>query len=70
MQNRKPTASRKLPKGVNRAYKDKFAAVIRHNNERHYLGYFKTAEEAAEAYKEASLSLHKEFSYYAPQEVS
>jgi len=47
-----------------------YAANIRCNNVRKYLGYFKTVEEAAQAYEQASLNLHKEFSYYAAQEVS
>ena len=70
MQNRKPTKSRDLPKGVLRVYKGNYAAIIRCNNQRRYLGYFQTVEDAAQAYEQASLSLHKEFSYYAPQEVS
>lgn len=67
--NRRPTKNRLLPKGVNRAYKGRYSASISSNGHRMYLGYFATVEAAEQAYKEASLALHKEFSYYATQEV-
>jgi hypothetical protein len=68
--NSKPTKNRLLPKGVNKSYNNNYNAVIKINKRRIYLGYFKTVEEAAQAYKEASLRLQKEFSYYASQEVN
>jgi hypothetical protein len=69
MRNRKPTKGRDLPKGVNKAYKEKYNAAISAGNQRIYLGYFNSPEEAEEAYKMASLKLHQEFSTYALQEV-
>jgi hypothetical protein len=69
LQNRKPTKNRMLPKGVNKAYKGNYSSNITTNGCRVYLGYFKTVEAAEQAYRQASLNLHKEFSYYAPQEV-
>jgi len=40
----------------------KWRAYIRVNNKHKSLGYFNTCEQAAEAYKQASLALHGEFS--------
>jgi hypothetical protein len=42
----------------------KFQASINLNGKQKHLGLFDTAEEASEAYKKASLELHKEFSIY------
>ena len=67
--NRKPTKNRILPKGVNKGYKNNYSAVITISGKRIYLGYFKTVEEAAQAYREASIRLQKEFSYYISQGV-
>lgn len=69
MKNRRPTKGRELPKGVNKSYKGKYNAIIRAGNQRLYLGNFGSPEEAEEAYRVASLALHQEFSYYAPQEA-
>jgi hypothetical protein len=70
MQNAGSTRKKPLPRGVNRAYKNRYNAYITANGKRIYLGYFKTPADAAQAYERASLSLHKDFSYYARQEVS
>lgn len=43
---------------------EKFYAAIMVDGERHYLGYYDSAEEAGKAYKEASLYYYKEFSPY------
>jgi hypothetical protein len=50
-------------KGVSKAGK-KWRARILHNGTNKHLGVFNTAEQAAEAYKQASLSLNGEFSNY------
>jgi hypothetical protein len=42
-----------------------YQSYIYINNKHVYLGKFKTIEEAAEAYKKASLEYHKEFSVYS-----
>lgn len=47
-------------KGVSR-YFNKWIVYITHNGRRHYLGLFKTLEEAAAARKNAANSLHGEF---------
>jgi hypothetical protein len=71
MQNKKnKNSQRLLPRGVNKAYKNNYFASIVAANRRIYLGYFKTAEEAGKAYKDASLKFHKEFSCFAHQEVT
>ena len=71
MQNKKiKSLARALPRGVNKSYKDNYSASITAANRRMYLGYFKTAKEAAEAYKHASLEFHKDFSCFAHQEVT
>lgn len=38
-----------------------YSVDIKKNGKRHHIGYFKTAEEAHEAYKEAAANLHGEF---------
>lgn len=48
-------------KGVHTVYKDRFRAVIRVNRKLHYLGYFKSALEAASAYDTAALKHFGEF---------
>jgi hypothetical protein len=45
-----------------------FVARIHHHNKRHYLGYFKTAEEAKAAYEAKAKEIHGEFAY--PPEAS
>ena len=44
-------------KGVYRQYKENYGARIRHKGKSHYLGYFKSKEEAHEAYKKAAKQL-------------
>lgn len=39
----------------------KFTAQIGFKNKLHYLGYFDSAEEAAQVYNDAAIRLHKEF---------
>lgn len=62
MQNRKIAKHNKL--GIKGVYKhrSKYAAEIRANGKRHYLGSFDTAELASLAYQAASKELHGEFS--------
>jgi hypothetical protein len=50
-------------KGVTKK-QNKFCARISCRNKRIHLGYFKTAEEAHEAYKKAALELHGEFARF------
>src|SRR6478736_2425501 len=49
-------------RGVSLAAKGKFHAKIRFMGDRHYLGVFETAEEAAKVYDMKALQLHGEFS--------
>ena len=50
-----------LPAGVYHS-NGRYIATIRYQGCKHYLGCFKTPEEAGEAYKVASLKFHGEFS--------
>ena len=43
---------------------NRYVARIRKNGKRHYLGSYKTPEEAQEAYKAAALELHGEYANY------
>jgi len=58
----KTNVSNGLPKGVFKTSKGKFGAKISLLNKQLYLGYFATAQEAGEAYKQASLKYHGQFS--------
>lgn len=52
-------------KGVDWSKRDKkWQAKYRYNGKRHYLGYYATEEEAAEAYRKATEHLHKEYANY------
>ena len=52
-------------KGVNfHKRKQKYQASIRLNGKCIHLGYYKSAEEASEAYKNKAIELHKEFAKY------
>lgn len=65
-QNRENTASAgKLPRGVAQHRNSRFYGQITKAGTSYYLGAFDTAGEAHEAYKEASLRLHGEFSIYS-----
>lgn len=48
-------------KGVRKSYNGGYIARVQHNNKRHYLGIFDTAEDAYKAYKSASKTLRGEF---------
>jgi hypothetical protein len=52
--------------GVKGAYRqgNGFFSHIKAGGKKHYLGYFATAEEAAEAYREAAVRLHGEFARF------
>lgn len=43
--------------------RDKYMANIKKDNKSHFLGYYETVEEAAQAYTNAAKQLHKEFAY-------
>jgi hypothetical protein len=45
---------------------NKWRAYIKRDGKDHHLGYFKTAEEAAEAYNKAAIELHGEFARINP----
>jgi hypothetical protein len=49
--------------------RNKFLAQIKVNNKNIYLGYFKSAEDAARAYDEAAKKHHGAFAYYNFREV-
>ena len=63
MHNRGPQRNNKSTgvKGVSAHQHGGYCANINCNGECHYLGYFKTLEEAEAAYKEAALRLHGKF---------
>ncbi len=54
----------KFPKGVylDLSKSKRYIAAIRINGKLNYLGYYKTIDEAAESYRNASLKYHGEFS--------
>jgi hypothetical protein len=65
--NSKPNKRNKAGyKGVHfNSRENRWAARIKHNKKLFSLGLFETAEQAASAYREASVNLFKDFSYYA-----
>lgn len=60
MRNRGPNRGRKY-KGVYRASKNRFRALICVNHKLMHVGTFSSEEEAAKAYDEAAIKLHGEF---------
>ncbi len=65
--NQKPTGVTSKHKGVCRGTNPNkpWQVRIRANGKRLFLGAFASEEEAAEAYREASLRLHGEYSYFS-----
>jgi hypothetical protein len=69
MWNRKTTFSESGYKGVSLTNCGKYRALITCHKKTHYLGIYKTAKEAHEAYCEAAKKLHGEFHNPGPTKV-